>query len=424
MKKNVLVIGGGGREHALAWKLSQSPRVEKIYVAPGNGGIGRITENIPISATEIEKLAAFASKNAVDVTVVGPDDPLALGIVDAFRARGLRIFGPTKAAAEIEASKTFAKAFMKESGIPTARFEIFSDYEKAKVHLVQCDLPIVVKASGLALGKGVAVCKTTAEAERFLENTMVKKVFGDAGKEVVIEEYLEGQEISIHAFSDGEAYSLFPTAQDHKPIGDGDAGPNTGGMGTIAPVPWVAKESMEKIENSIVKSALKGLAERERTFTGCLYPGLKMTPQGPKVLEFNARFGDPETQSYMRLLKTDLLDVVEACIDGTLSGLKVEWDPGYAACIVLASGGYPGKYKKGKIITGVDEAEKVSGVVVFHAGTKEENGKLHTSGGRVLGVTAYAEDLKEALRRAYEGVSKIHFDGMQYRKDIGAKALG
>ena len=312
---------------------------------------------------------------------------------------------------------------MQEMKIPTAEFKTFSDYKEAKTYLQKCTVPIVIKASGLALGKGVAVCKKINEAEKFLQSAMIEKIFGEAGKEVVIEEYLEGQEISIHAFSDGKTYSLFPTAQDHKPIGDGDTGPNTGGMGTIAPVPWVEKESIENIEESIVRPALKGLTEKGRNFTGCLYPGLKMTSEGPKVLEFNARFGDPEAQSYMRLLETDLLNIVEACIDGTLSDLRVEWNSGYAACIVIASGGYPGNYEKGKIITGIEEAEKVSGVVVFHAGTKEESGEIFTSGGRVLGVTAHAPTLKGALDCAYEGVSKIRFEGMQYRKDIGAKAL-
>jgi len=422
-KKKVLVIGSGGREHALVWKLSQSPRIERVYVAPGNSGTKQIAENVPIAATGIEELADFVSENGVDITIVGPDNPLALGIVDVFRARGLRVFGPTKAAAEIEASKVFAKFFMAEAGIPTAEFKVFSSYEDAKNHLAEQRTPVVIKASGLALGKGVAVCKTLGDAEKFLHEVMVERVFGDAGREVVVEEYLEGQEVSIHAFSDGKTCSLFPTAQDHKPIGDGDTGPNTGGMGTIAPVPWVSNADMTRIEEQIVSPALRGMKKRGREFSGCLYPGLKMTPQGPKVLEFNARFGDPETQSYMRLLKTDLLDIVEACVGGTLSELKIEWNPGYAACVVLASAGYPGNYEKGKIITGIEEAEKVSGVVVFHAGTKKEGEKLVTSGGRVLGVTAYAENLKEALARAYEGISKIRFEGMQYRKDIGAKAL-
>ncbi|MCR4328399.1 MAG: phosphoribosylamine--glycine ligase [Patescibacteria group bacterium] len=421
--KTILVVGSGGREHALAWKLAQSLRVEKLYIAPGNGGTKLLGENVPIVATYIEKLTAFAVERRVDCVVVGPDDALALGLIDVLRAKGIPAFGPTKAAAEIEASKVFSKQFMAEAGIPTAEFKTFSDYEAAKKYLASRSAPIVVKASGLALGKGVFVCETMSEAEEALQRIMAEKMFGAAGAEVVIEEYLDGQEISLHVFSDGVSYSLFPTAQDHKPIGENDTGSNTGGMGTIAPLPWVTAEMLVEFEKRIVAPALIGMKAKGYPFAGCLYPGLKMSSGGVKTLEFNARFGDPETQSYMRLLKTDLLDIVEACIEGTLENVNIEWNPGFACCVILCSKGYPGSYEKGKEITGIEEAEKIPGVVVFHAGTKLEGEKLVTSGGRVLGVTAIGKTLKEALDKAYQAVGKIHFEGMYYRKDIGAKSL-
>ena len=422
MKTNVLIIGSGGREHSLAWKIAQSARVGKLYVAPGNGGTRMVAENVPIVATDIDALVAFAEKSEIGLTLVGPDDPLALGIVDAFRARGLRIFGPTRAAAEIESSKVFSKQLMQETGIPTAVFQVFHEHDEALAYVRAHGTPIVVKASGLALGKGVYVCTTLVEAETALAEIMLTRVHKDAGNEVVIEEFLEGQEVSIHAFCDGKDFVVFPPAQDHKPVGEGDTGPNTGGMGTIAPVPWVSAETMRDIGETIVRPTLAALAKRGRRFTGLLYPGLKMTKGGPKVLEFNARFGDPETQSYMRLLKTDLLDILDACEGGTLANLDVEWNTGFAACIVLASGGYPGAYKKGIAIDGVADAENVPGIVVFHAGTSFDGG-LKTSGGRVLGVSATADTLRGALDCAYEAARLIRFEGMQYRRDIGAKAL-
>lgn len=420
---NILIIGGGGREHALAWKIAQSPRAEKIYVAPGNGGTAQTAENVPIAANDIAGLAAFAKKKAIALTVVGMDDPLALGVVDEFRKAGLLIFGPTKAADEIESSKVFAKQLMKEEGIPTADFETFADYDAASRYLNSKTAPIVVKASGLALGKGAIVCATLEEAHAAIKSIMVDRAFGDAGNEIVIEEFLEGQEISIEVFSDGKTWKMMPTAQDHKQIGEGDTGPNTGGIGTIAPVPWVTPDMLKTISDTIVEPALRGMAKRGRPFTGCFYPGLKMTPHGPKVLEFNARFGDPEPQSVLRLLKTDFLDILEACAEGTLDSLQIEWHQGYAACVVLVSGGYPNKYEKGKKITGIEEAKKITGVEIFHAGTVYENGAYYTSGGRVLGITAKSETLRGALDLAYEAAAKIHFDGMHYRKDIGAKAL-
>ncbi len=316
MKTNILVIGSGGREHALAWKLAQSPRIGKLYVAPGNGGTRQIAENVAIDAADIDGLIQFVEKNEIGLTVVGPDDPLALGVVDAFQARGLRIFGPTRAAAEIESSKAFAKNLMSEAGIPTATFKTFSEYDKALLYVRKRGAPIVVKASGLALGKGVYVCKTLKEAETALAEIMLDHVHKNAGNEVVVEEFLDGQEISIHAFCDGKTFVLLPSAQDHKPIRDGDKGKNTGGMGTVVPVSWVSAGTLQTLGKQIVRPTLETLAKRGRPFKGLLYPGLKMTSNGPKVLEFNARFGDPETQSYMRLLKTDLLDILEACVNG------------------------------------------------------------------------------------------------------------
>lgn len=421
MNTNVLVIGSGGREHALVWKLAQSPHIGKLFVAPGNGGTRQVAENVPIEATDIDGLLQFALKNEIGLTVVGPDDSLALGVVDAFRARGLRIFGPTRAAAKIESSKAFAKNLMSEAGIPTATFKVFSDYDNALAYTRERGAPIVVKASGLALGKGVYVCKTLAQAEAALVEIMLDHVHKDAGSEVVVEEFLDGQEVSLHAFCDGKTFILLPPAQDHKPIHDGDEGKNTGGMGTITPVSWVSAETLHTLGEQVVRPTLETLAKRGRPFVGLLYPGLKMTTSGPKVLEFNARFGDPETQSYMRLLKTDLLDILEACVNGTLSELAIEWHSGFATCVVIASGGYPDEYKKGVPLRGVADAERVLDVVVFQAGTKFD-GELKTSGGRVLGVTAIGTTLRDALDRAYEAVRLIQFEGMQYRRDIGAKA--
>lgn len=419
---NILIIGSGGREHALAWKLAQSPRISKLFVAPGNGGTRQVAENIAIDPTDIGGLVEFAVNNDIGLTVVGPDDSLALGVVDAFQSRGLRIFGPTQAAAEIESSKAFAKNLMTEAGIPTAEFKVFNEHNAALIYVRERGAPIVVKASGLALGKGVYVCRSLPEAEAALAEIMLKDVHKDAGREVVIEEFLEGQEVSVHAFCDGGTFALLPSAQDHKPIGEGDIGKNTGGMGTIAPVAWVSADALRKLGEQIVHPTLEALTKHGRQFRGLLYPGLKMTTDGPKVLEFNARFGDPETQSYMRLLKTDLLDILEACVDGTLAELSLEWHTGFAACVVIASGGYPDEYKKGLPLLGVADAERVPGVVVFHAGTTFD-GELKTSGGRVLGVTATGDTLRVALDQAYEAVRQIEFEGMQYRRDIGAKAL-
>lgn len=419
----VLVVGSGGREHALIWKLAKSPRIGKLYAAPGNGGIGQLAENVSIPVNDIEAMVAFATSHHVDLTVVAPDDPLAAGMVDRFQAAGLRAFGPTAAATQIEASKVFSKQLMAKQHIPTARFKAFSDAEPALAYIRTQPLPIVVKASGLALGKGVVICQTLKEAEQAVTAIMSEKIFGTAGSEVVIEEFLVGPEISIHALTDGQEFVLLPPAQDHKPIYEHDTGPNTGGMGVIAPVPWVTDEQLAAIAEKIVTPALKGLAADRRTFVGCLYPGLAITDDGPQVIEFNARFGDPETQAYMRLLESDLLDLIDACLDRRIAQTKVVWKPGFAVCIALASGGYPGKYKKGLPITGLEAAAAQPDIVIFHAGTTFDDTTYRTAGGRVLGVSATGSTLQQALDKAYAAAELIHFDGMYYRRDIGAKSL-
>ncbi|HXK38508.1 MAG TPA: phosphoribosylamine--glycine ligase [Candidatus Paceibacterota bacterium] len=418
---DVLIVGSGGREHALAWKLAQSPRIGKLYVAPGNGGTRTIGENVPIAADDIPTLVNFARERSIGLTVVGPENPLALGIVDAFHNAGLKIFGPTKSVAQVESSKAFSKQLMREAGIPTAGFQVFTKYEDALAYVRKQGAPIVVKASGLALGKGVYVCNTIEEAESALKEIMIDHAHKDAGAEVVVEEFLDGEEISIHILSDGKDFLMFPASQDHKRIGEGDTGRNSAGMGTIAPVLDMNNPVMEEIQKAVIRPALDALASRGVPFSGLLYPGLKMTSKGPKVLEFNARFGDPETQVYMRLMKTDLLDVLEASTDGRLAGTNIEWNSGFAVNIVLASGGYPDAYKKGCPITGTDEAEKVPGVVVFHAGTVFD-GELKTSGGRVLGVSAVGDTLKGALEKAYTACDLINFEGKYFRRDIGARA--
>ena len=425
MATDILIIGSGGREHALAWKLAQSPRIGKLYIAPGNGGTQVLGENVSIDAMDVEGLARFAAENNIALTVVGPDDPLAGGIVDLFEKRGLRIFGPSQGAAQIESSKAFAKTLMSESKIPTARYDVFTTPARALVFAKGLGLPVVVKASGLALGKGVYICKTTEETAAAIDAIMVKGVHGAAGSKVVVEEYLDGVELSIHALSDGSDRLIFPPSQDHKRAQDGDQGDNTGGMGVVAPVPWVTEEMMGQIDSAIVSAALEGLGKRGIQYKGVLYPGIMVTVDGPKVLEFNARFGDPECQAYMRLLKTDLLDLLEASVDGMLSTVKrtVEWHRGFAVNVVIASGGYPGPYKKGFLIEGIERAEKMDGIVLFHAGTKYEGGSVVTNGGRVLGVSAFAPTLKAALDRAYKAIGEIHFEGMYFRRDIGAKAL-
>lgn len=422
-KLKILIIGSGGREHAIGWKVAQSPRAGQIYFASGNAGTRKIGENIDISATDIAKLIDFVKKENIDLTLALPDDPLALGIVDKFQKENLRIFGPTQNAAQLEWSKAFSKDFMQKNNLPTAKFEVFTDFEKAKTYINTQQFPIVIKASGLALGKGVIIAQNKEESEKALADMLVKKTFGDSGSEVVIEEFLTGPEISIHAFTDGTNFSMFPTSQDHKKIGDADTGLNTGGMGTIAPVPFVNRELLENIAENIVAPTVSNMKKDGKIFQGVIYPGLMLTESGPKLLEYNARFGDPETQTYMRLLDTDLLDIVDACIDETLDKLNIKWKKLSACTIVLASGGYPENYEKGKEITGIENVEQDKDIVIFHAGTKIIENKLLTNGGRVLGISAVGENLQEALDKAYKAIEKISFEGMQYRKDIGKKAL-
>ncbi|MBU1356408.1 MAG: phosphoribosylamine--glycine ligase [Candidatus Edwardsbacteria bacterium] len=419
----ILIIGSGGREHALTWKLAQSPKIDKLYCAPGNPGMAEIAECVDISADKLESLRDFALNQQVDITMIGPDDCLAAGIVDVFQQAGLKVFGPSQKAARIESSKSYAKKLMAKAGIPTAQHAEFDDHQKALEYLISQKYPLVIKADGLALGKGVFICHSPDEAVQAIKSMMVDGNLGQAGSKVIIEEFLEGQEISIHAFCDGGTAKLFPSAQDHKAAYDGDQGPNTGGMGTYAPVSWVNDEMIDGIERQIVNPILKALAEDGNPFSGCLYPGLIYTKDGFKVLEFNARFGDPETQSYMRLLETDLLEIIEACIGGRLSELDIRWSDGSACCIVAASGGYPGSCQKGFAVNGIDKAQEKSGIVVFQAGTKKDNGDIVTSGGRVLGVTAIGKDLKESLEKGYDALAKINFNGMHFRKDIGRKGL-
>ncbi len=415
---NILIVGSGGREHALAWKLRQSPNIKDIFIAPGNAGTATIGTNVPISTTE--EIIRWLKKNPVNLVVIGPDNYLADGIVDTLQQLHITVFGPTKAAAQIEWSKVFAKQFMKEEGIPTATYEVFTDLGAAQAYIETQPFPLVIKANGLALGKGVIIAQNEQEASDALHNMMADKIFGEAGNEVVIEEYLYGTEISVHAFCDGESAILFPPAQDHKRIFDHDKGPNTGGMGTIAPVPGITQEQMKEIEEKVVKPTLNALKKRRAPFKGVLFPGIMLTSTGPKVIEFNARFGDPETQSYIRILETDLISILVACINGTLREQEVKWSKKSACCVVAASPGYPGKYEKGKIIKGLDTIQSED-VIVFHAGTTSEKNKIITNGGRVLGVTATSNTLKESLSKAYEALSSISFEGMQYRKDIGAK---
>ena len=416
----ILVVGSGGREHTLVWKLKQSPTVRDIFVAPGNAGTGQIAENLPLVTTN--EIIEWLKKNKVDLVIVGPDNYLEEGIVDEIKKLKIPVFGPTKVAAEIEWSKSFAKQFMQEEGIPTASFHVFSDYKKASEYTKTQKFPLVIKASGLALGKGVIIAHNLNEAEQALKKMMNEKIFGSAGTEVVIEEFLVGKEISIHAFCDGETAILFPAAEDHKRIFDEDKGPNTGGMGTIAPVPWVSDKILKEIEEKIVQPTLRALKKRGRPFSGILFPGVMITDEGPKAIEFNARFGDPETQSYMRILETDLVEILLACTNGMLKKQKIKWSKKSACCVVCASGGYPGKYETGKTISGLDTIHNKS-VVVFHAGTKMDGNKAVTNGGRVLGVTAVGKNLKTALSKSYDAIKSISFEGMQYRKDIGKKSL-
>ncbi len=414
----LLIIGSGGREHALLWKLKQNSRITECYVAPGNAGTAMMATNIPIEAIDIEGLLQFAQEKEIDLTIVGPDDPLAAGIVDRFRQAGLRIFGPMASGARFEASKSFSKEFMKRHGIPTAASEIFTSSEKAREYVQQSPYPLVIKADGLALGKGVIIAQNSNEALTAIEDIMEKKAFGAAGNVVVIEEFLEGQECSLHALIDGKNYLLFPDARDHKRALDGDQGLNTGGMGTISPSQAFSDLLRARLHEEIFVPFLRGLAVEKINFQGMLFPGLMMTKDGPKVLEFNARFGDPETQVLMRRLKSDLLELIEATIDGKLDEMKPVWEEHPAVCIVLASGGYPGPIEKGKIIEGLEKATNED-VVIFHAGTKSCEKNIVTNGGRVLGVTALGASLEEARSKAYAVADHLQFEGKQFRSDIG-----
>lgn len=418
----ILVIGSGGREHALAWKLAQSPRAERVYVAPGNGGTALLAENVPIEATDIPGLVAFARRERIDLTVVGPEAPLVAGLVDAFAEAGLRAFGPSAAAARLEGSKAFAKRFMVEEGIPTAPAAIFRDYPEALAYLRKQPVPIVVKASGLAAGKGVLVCATREEAEDGLRRIMVERVFGPAGDEVLIETYLEGQEASLLAFSDGKTVIPMLPARDYKRVADGDRGPNTGGMGGYAPSIHLPPPGVQEALRRVLQPAVDGMRRRGTPYVGVLYAGLMLTPQGPFVLEFNCRFGDPETQVLLPLLESDLLEILLACTEGRLVPHLVRWRAGASATVVLAAEGYPGAIRTGDEIAGLEEAAQVPGCVLFHAGTRREGERLLTSGGRVLAVTATAPDLDTALERAYRAAGSIRFAGMHYRRDIGAEA--
>jgi phosphoribosylamine--glycine ligase len=462
----ILVIGKGGREHALVWKLAQSPRAEQVYCAPGNAGTARDGVNVPIEVNDLDYLVRFAKKEKIGLTVVGPEDPLARGIVDAFQREGLRIFGPARAAAQIEASKVFAKRLMRDADVPTAEFRTFDHPDPARHYIrsreyvilpdgqrllspfpkesvvVENDTkyylannrrfqiaplePVVVKADGLAAGKGVVVCTTTEDALAAIDRIMVREEFGKAGRQIVIEKRLEGQELSVQALVSGRAIVPLPPTQDHKAAFDNDQGPNTGGMGAYCPAPLATPELMAAIDEGVLVPVVHALKRRRNPFRGVLYAGIMVTNQGPRVLEFNCRFGDPETQPLLMRLKSDLLDLLEAVVDGTLEELPetgIEWDPRPAVCVVMASQGYPGPYAKGKVISGLDAVRTMPDVKVFHAGTKLENNRVVTDGGRVLAVTALGADLAHAQRRAYEAVEKIQFAGAFYRHDIAAKAL-
>ncbi|OGX45344.1 MAG: phosphoribosylamine--glycine ligase [Omnitrophica WOR_2 bacterium RIFCSPLOWO2_12_FULL_51_8] len=420
----ILVVGSGGREHALAWKIAQSKLADKIFCAPGNGGIAQQAECLGIEAGDIPRLLEFARKEKIDLTVVGPEGPLAAGIVDEFQKAGLRIFGPRKKAAQLEASKVFAKELMAKYKVPTADFKIFEDAGEAKKYLALKGAPCVVKADGLAAGKGVAVAKTAAEAEQAVSLMMEEKAFGAAGNKVIIEECLEGQEASILVITDSREVIALASAQDHKRIFDNDFGPNTGGMGAYSPAPVVTAELFKEILQKIVYRTIDGLANEGIEYRGVLYAGVMLTKDGPKTLEFNVRFGDPETQAILPRLNSDLLEIMLAASAGKLSRLRaLEWDTRACACVVLASAGYPGEYEKGKEISGLEEAAQMKDTVVFHAGTKKSGEKFLTNGGRVLGITGLGATIKDAVTHTYKAVEKINFEGMHYRQDIGMRAI-
>jgi phosphoribosylamine--glycine ligase len=419
----VLVVGSGGREHALAWKIRQSPLVDKIFCAPGNGGISQIAECVDIKADDIAGLTVFASRNKIDLTVIGPETPLSGGITDKFCANGLRVFGPSKEAARLESSKVFMKELAKKCGIPTAKFEVFTDSAAAKKYINGLKGRFVVKADGLAAGKGVVVCSSKREGLEAVEAMMERKIFNDAGKKVIIEECLEGEEASIIVVTDGKDAVPLASAQDHKRIFDGDKGPNTGGMGAYSPAPVVPEKMMDAVMKDIIKPAIDGLSKEGIKYTGALYAGLMIDGSGPKLLEFNCRFGDPETQAILPRLKSDFVELIEASVDDEIDIVSLQWDERPCVSVVISSGGYPGEYKTGFEIEGLDALEKMKDVHVFHAGTKIADGKTVTSGGRVLNVTALGSDIKDAIGRCYNAVNLIEFEGMHFRRDIGYRAL-
>lgn len=415
----VLIVGSGGREHAIAWKVSKSERVDKIYCAPGNAGIGQVAECVNIGAMEIEKLVAFAKEKAIDLTVIGMDDPLVAGIVDAFEAEGLRVFGPRKNAAILEGSKAFSKELMKKYNIPTASYETFTDPEKAIAYLETSKYPIVLKADGLALGKGVLICNTKEEAKQGVNTLMLEKQFGSAGDTIVIEEFMTGREVSVLAFSDGKTIQCMTSAQDHKRAKDGDQGLNTGGMGTFSPSPFYTEEVKTFCEKYVYQPTIDAMAKEGRPFVGVLFTGLMLTEDGPKVLEYNARFGDPEAQVVIPRMKNDIVDVFEACIDGTLESIDLQFEDNAAVCVVLASDGYPEHYEKGIPMSGFENFDGKEGYYCFHAGTKLEGDQIVTNGGRVVGITAKGNDLKEARANAYKATEWITFKNKYMRTDIG-----
>jgi phosphoribosylamine--glycine ligase len=427
----ILVIGSGGREHALVWKLAQSPHVTELWCAPGNAGIqqetvhktGKLVECVNISAEDLPKLVAFALEKKIELTVVGPDNPLSLGIVDLFQGKGMRIWGPNQKAAQFESSKVFSQRFMEKYGIPTARAGTFDDAAMAKRFAASLDGKCAVKADGLALGKGVLICGRINEANKAIDEILVSKAFGAAGAKIVIQEFLEGVEISLHALCDGTTAKIFPTSQDHKRALDGDQGLNTGGMGTYCPTPFLSEAELAETSRKILEPFMRGCAAEGINYRGILYPGVIVTRDGPKVLEFNARFGDPETQVYLTRLENDLLELLDAGVSGTLGKIELKWNPLASVCVVMASGGYPGNYARGKSIIGLDCAARLENTKVFHAGTARAGDQVVTNGGRVLGVTALGKDLKSARSAAYSAVETIQFEGAQYRKDIASKAL-
>jgi phosphoribosylamine--glycine ligase len=419
----VLVIGNGGREQALAWKLALSESVNKVYIAPGNGGSKGKVENVNIKYDDVSGLLDFAKLNSIDLTVIGQEAASEVGVVDAFLAADLVIFGPTKSAVRIESSKAFSKDLMKQKNIPTAEYKNFSDPESAKDYAKSRSLPVVIKADGLATGKGVIIAHNESDIDEAINDIMVKRIFGDSGNSVVVEDFLKGREASIHVLSDGDSTVIFPASQDHKQIFNNDKGPNTGGMGAYAPVDWISEQNIEFIKTHAVEPALNGMKDKGAKFNGCLYPGLMIDGSDIMLLEFNARFGDPETEVYMRLLDADLYEILKSCATGTLDSSKVSWQNGYAITVVLASGGYPASYSKGLPISGIEQAEKLEDIVVFHAGTEIKENQLVTAGGRVLNITATGKTLDEAIDKAYKAVKLINFKGMQYRTDIGQRPV-